>query len=273
MGQISCNKIQCPQLKCEIRKSIQNECCPVCTNECRSTIGSVIKSGETWREDNDCTVCRCTDGIKSCMSESCELVHCKNPKKTPEKCCPVCEMPAENVIKPKFLKYPPYCKSKVELIRSCKNLTCKYGIKLDGNRCPECSCAEKPIEKCEFACDYDDLAYVPLNDRLCKCTRSCHESSSSSSKVCEKKCEHGLELDNNGCKICKCKEPVVVDQTECFNQETGFKVSDGNMWFDGCRECSCIKGKQYCTLITCQKPNCAKPVYVKNQCCPSCSSN
>ena len=65
------------------------------------------------------------------------------------------------------IQYPPHCSTNL----LC-NLTCEYGYKLNGNRCPLCECNDKPIENCSFSCGYG-LAYMPLNDRLCKCTKHC----------------------------------------------------------------------------------------------------
>ncbi len=104
MGQILCNKIQCESLRCEVKKSVQNQCCPVCTGECRSTVGELIKSGETWTEDNDCTTCKCSNGFKICTSESCARLGCLNPVKKPGQCCPVCE-PLSNTSQYKLLAF------------------------------------------------------------------------------------------------------------------------------------------------------------------------
>jgi hypothetical protein len=163
---------------------------------------------------------------------------------------------------------------------------CRYGPKLDGNRCPTCLCSETPIERCNFTCDHEDMAFVPLNDRLCKCVRNCHGLT-----MCSKKCRYGFEKDSHGCDMCKChgkllkicysncffltfkfnlEKEATISQSQCLIQETGLTVQDGSMWFDGCRECLCSKGNQLCTLTTCQKVDCPKPMFVKNLCCPTC---
>jgi len=81
MGHISCNKINCPFLDCEIKKTKESECCKKCSGECRNFLGQVYKANETWNEDDDCTICTCINGKKSCISESCKPVLCKNPIK------------------------------------------------------------------------------------------------------------------------------------------------------------------------------------------------
>ena len=78
------------------------------------------------------------------------------------------------------------------------NLTCKYGLKLDGNRCPICKCSVYPIQKCPFRCD-SDLAFMPLADRLCKCVEKCQINK------CDLMCKYGFEKGEDGCNICQCK--------------------------------------------------------------------
>lgn len=53
-------------------------------------------------------------------------------------------------------------------------------------------------------------------------------------------------------------------------QSGSFSYSSGEIWFDGCRQCLCHKGEQYCALISCPTPKCSKPILLPNRCCPSC---
>lgn len=196
MGHIKCNKISCPVLDCEIKQSLTNECCPICTNECLGTDEKIYKSNETWKlDDDDCTQCKCVNGVKECLTESCPPLNCLNPIKIPGVCCQRC--PDQDLSVKRYLKYPPHCKAKTEI--KC-NTSCHNGFKLDGNRCPTCECSENPIQKCSFKCDFNDLIYLPLNDRLCEC--SAHECPTNE---CFTKCLNGYEKDSDGCDTCKCK--------------------------------------------------------------------
>ena len=212
MGHINCNKIQCPHLDCEV--TVESECCMTCTGECRTSSGKLIKPNESWKEDDDCTECKCVDGKKTCTAESCMPLTCKNPIKIPGICCKVCESDGRNYsfydfrpakssnliliflaisLPRRFLKYPPHCLSTVQNFKC--NLKCK-SYKLS-NRCPICECLEEKIEKCSFSCDAD-LAFMPLNDRLCECTKFCNNK-------CDLICPAGYEKDGDGCDLCKCK--------------------------------------------------------------------
>ena len=91
------------------------------------------------------------------------------------------------------LKYPPHCN--LSLLKC--NLTCKYGFELNGNRCPLCKCSENPIEKCPFHCD-NDLEFIPLADRLCKCVEKCPINK------CDLICKYGFKKKQDGCSLCEC---------------------------------------------------------------------
>lgn len=90
-GSIKCSKIQCEELDCEVKQSLVSECCPVCTGECRSSNGKLYKNNEAWKEDDDCVECRCVNGKKSCLAESCQPTLCKDPVKIDGVCCKVCQ--------------------------------------------------------------------------------------------------------------------------------------------------------------------------------------
>ena len=91
MGHIKCNKISCPVLDCEVKQSLTSECCPVCTGECLGSNDKIYKPNETWKEDDDdCIECKCVDGQKVCITESCNPSSCSNAVKTSGVCCPTC---------------------------------------------------------------------------------------------------------------------------------------------------------------------------------------
>ena len=177
------------------------------------------------------------------------------------------------------IQYPPHCSTNL----LC-NLTCEYGYKLNGNRCPLCECNDKPIENCSFSCGYG-LAYMPLNDRLCKCTKHCRFDCN------HLFCPNGYEKGMDGCDICKCKGKheeiensfinVAICKIHCleFPSQNTISCSDpddknqlvnGNQWYDGCRKCVCFNNRQYCSLISCNI-KCTKPIYRSDSCCPVCS--
>lgn len=53
--------------------------------------------------------------------------------------------------------------------------------------------------------------------------------------------------------------------------DTNVLREDGETWFDGCRQCSCISGKEMCSLIRCSPFSCSNPIINStSSCCPFC---
>lgn len=66
-----------------------------------------------------------------------------------------------------------------------------------------------------------------------------------------------------------------VNANYCQDAETGVTIADGKVWFDGCRQCLCQRGVQYCSLIACKMPSaCPSQLFTSikksNTCCPMC---
>ncbi len=79
---------------------------------------------ELWNDENDpCITCKCLNGKKSCLTESCEVAPCKNPVKIVGECCSSC--PTKN-----------------QCLQKCKNSTmCEGGLfKKDHYGCLTCEC-------------------------------------------------------------------------------------------------------------------------------------
>lgn len=84
------------------------------------------------------------------------------------------------------------------------------------------------------------------------------------------------------------KEEIAIEETDdskkqtyCQDAQTGETIADGKVWFDGCRQCMCQRGVQYCSLVACKKlpSTCAASVKSQipkiddeNTCCPTCIS-
>lgn len=67
LGYIKCSSIECPKLDCEVTRTLEGECCPVCTNQCfsMSLPEKVFEPMEKWYEyDDPCIQCKCLNGKK-----------------------------------------------------------------------------------------------------------------------------------------------------------------------------------------------------------------
>jgi len=84
-------QLSCPFLDCEVKEIKKSECCHVCTDSCRNPLGEIFKTNETWKENDDCIECKCVNGKKYCLTESCEPNLCSNPIKKEGICCKTCK--------------------------------------------------------------------------------------------------------------------------------------------------------------------------------------
>ena len=248
-GLIRCVQVECPPLgDCEVRRRPSADaCCPVCTGECLRSLtpppsassssshqyNYYYAANETWRDaHDDCIECRCVNGRKKCVAQGCSLlkaVNCSSGQRMVKRagqCCPTCmddddDEPIDRVGQDgdkttqvrsnNHIKYPPHCRAKLaKLSAECK-LRCKHSLQLDGHRCPVCKCADEPVGKCAFECEAD-MAYMPLNDKVCECVPRGTGGSGSSSNLCSSTieascglvCPNGLAKDANGCNVCRC---------------------------------------------------------------------
>ncbi len=72
-------------------------------------------------------------------------------------------------------------------------------------------------------------------------------------------------IDLNILNILKYFLESLLDKTHDCNNEKSDQI-----WSNGCHQCFCKDGHEYCSLISCKKLECSNPVHLKNSCCPSC---
>ena len=94
MGHIKCNKISCPILDCDLQEWFGLECCPICTGQCLGhSADKIYEPNEMWFEiSDDCIECKCINGKKDCITESCVSINCAQPIKKPGSCCKTCPL-------------------------------------------------------------------------------------------------------------------------------------------------------------------------------------
>uniref|UniRef100_A0A0A9Z851 Cysteine-rich motor neuron 1 protein n=2 Tax=Lygus hesperus TaxID=30085 RepID=A0A0A9Z851_LYGHE len=245
-GMVHC-ATNCPPLPdgCVSTTIPKGHCCPICINPSDPvdspdmkprgcmTDRGVVYEDGATWEEDDCTYCACKDGYKSCQAGMCQ----QNENS--------CKLPCEPVFS-KDGSGNMLCKcfdSSCPPMTSCSR-KCKHGYKTDKNGCTVC--------KCDYCRPVDN---------------------------CKKKCPHGLQTNDKGCPICKCKQSPAINEsidkptsTSCITEE-GIPRDDGEVWFDGCRQCYCYGGKEMCALVSCPKLTCSDPIASKNSCCPICPGN
>ncbi|XP_075213645.1 reduction in Cnn dots 2 [Lycorma delicatula] len=285
----------CPPIPddCSKTKLPEGKCCAICLERpephqkgCISGTGEIVKNGDSWQED-DCTFCVCQNGEKKCRASMCEA--CANPRYVPHECCPVCD-------KSSVVTLPPHCLS----LSNC-SLRCVHGFVRDSGGCFTCQCQQNV---CELECP-QGYAEDKNGNKLCECAKTtlcppmtnckkncphgfrlnksgCPQCKCDSCKPlvgCSKKCPHGLMTNQNNCPICKC---LPFGSSETSN--TSFNVQkekvcssdgivvrdDGEVWFDGCRQCYCMAGLEMCSPLLCPSTNCPSQLLNTSGCCPVC---
>ncbi|XP_052084763.1 antistasin-like isoform X2 [Mytilus californianus] len=91
-------------------------------------------------------------------------------------------------------------------------------------------CSNKPL--CMMLCKYGN--HVDQDGcAICKCKQPPH----CLNVMCAMYCEHGFRVGADGCQTCKCKQPPHCQPVRCkMFCDHGFKVGA-----DGCEICQCNK--------------------------------
>lgn len=296
-GLVDCQMIQCPTYKhCGYMYKPENECCPKCGG-CLNDRFHVQYMNSTWIESNGCMRCYCENGRSRCVAEGCIAPPCENPRQIANVCCPVCDVINDS--------YEDDYSQENQLIPSHQcpsldycHLVCEHGLRKDEDGCFQCACSTMSCPSPLCSLKFDELSkqyclcLPPLNSN-CKpfqCEKHCPYNYSIDSKtgcpqcacnpcpqlICTKNCTYGLKRNEVGCPICVCQSNLTLNNDLILHtwnrqcQSNSFSYSNGEIWFDGCRQCFCHKGEQLCALISCPIPKCSQPIFLPNRCCPSC---
>ncbi|XP_049857178.1 cysteine-rich motor neuron 1 protein-like [Schistocerca gregaria] len=317
-----CDLENCTQPTCDGREAqllhkaagLPGDCCDVF--ECPATESTNYqcswnnewkKNGTVWSKD-DCTVCRCEDGIVVCTEkEVCPEIPASCPEKhTPKgKCCPVC------------LTDTPGC------VVHSKSMVMKDGEKWQEDPCTTCICTVGKKECWSFMCEIKCSNPKHVENECCPVCEEgehAHKVSQCPTLNCSQYCPNGLERDNTGCPICQCKQVKEVEtdttplqpedntegkdegeehdyEEEDVDEEQGMEdddelypveelsenmcktlsghiFEDGMTWPDGCHQCYCHAGLEMCNVIKCPAIKCDKPIFnPPEDCCPHCQDN
>jgi len=253
----------------------------------------------TWIESNGCMQCWCENGQSRCLAVGCIAPPCENPRQIENVCCPVCDdeehySQETNSMSQSISKTLVY---KCPKLDNCL-LTCEHGLTKDEHGCLQCACSSMscPAPLCTLKFEKLSKQYclcLPPSGTNCRelyCDKHCPYNysidettgcpycacNSCPQLICTKNCTYGLKRNDIGCQICVCEShlnsnpDLVVQSWPRRCQSGSFSYSNGEIWFDGCRQCLCHKGEQLCGLISCPTPECSQPILLPNRCCPSC---
>lgn len=149
--QVQCHRPKCAKLECDDQIQVEGECCPKCPEKlCETPDGRRFKDGVEWHMD-DCTFCHCAKGKVECSVEDCQVPRCKNPRKVPGRCCPICLDTSCNAANGTSITAEAVWKE-----GSCIHCYCSGGEKkCDQERCPYINCTARhtPAGRCCQQCD------------------------------------------------------------------------------------------------------------------------
>ncbi|CAF3587838.1 unnamed protein product [Adineta steineri] len=306
-GLVDCTMVQCPTYThCGYMYKPENECCPKCGG-CLNDRLHVQHMNSTWIESNGCMRCWCEEGRSRCIADGCIAPPCENPRQIENVCCPVCDDFEDQNRKihntdSRLSSQSPLTTNKCPLLEKCL-LECEHGLAKDEQGCLLCACSTMscPSPLCTLKFDRSLKQFcscISPNDLNCgqlNCDKHCPynylinkitgcltcECNPCPTLTCTKNCTYGLRRNEVGCPICVCESNIIIHNDtlntdlltrsrfrQCYSGQ--FSYSNGEIWFDGCRQCLCHKGEPLCALISCPTPTCSHPIILPNRCCPSC---
>ncbi|XP_067675152.1 uncharacterized protein [Haliotis asinina] len=269
-GQVTCDRVPCPQLRCSDPQTVPGACCPVCSR-CEY-FSKFYEDGQTFVSPRDpCESCLCKDGQVACRSikPDCPTVQCTHPGSVRNQCCRQCDncLYLRRMFRNGQKFTPPGGDQ-------CQTCVCRDGsVTCDKLECPELNCLNPytptghccPI--CQMSCEYGGQEYREgqtfpnPRDECSVCT--CRDSRVD----CEKRkcpssmCLNPATLPGDCCPSC---EFCLYDR-RIFRNHQHF-INPSNL----CEECVCNSGSVMCTMIDCPKLPCDNPMPMVGQCCFVC---
>ncbi|XP_046401344.1 extracellular matrix organizing protein FRAS1-like isoform X2 [Ischnura elegans] len=263
-GRKKCVAHMC-QTSCLSPRHVPGECCPVCDGtsvvtlpqHCPSLTHCSLKCPQGLFKDKDgCFQCLCQTAVSE---GECPLVceHGLARDATGHTLCQCAQSPC------------------APLLNCDKN--CSHGLHANKHGCPVCKC-----HKCRRM--VFDSASPPTQYDLGSLIKS---STHGVLLLCPGPCTHGHASDERGCPTCWCNEvsseeevesgggvmtPVFAEEATkgalpCMSSDGTTKAAD-EVWWSGCRRCTCVHGVESCSKAACTPCNrSAGPLLI--HCCPS----
>uniref|UniRef100_A0A2K6M692 Kielin cysteine rich BMP regulator n=1 Tax=Rhinopithecus bieti TaxID=61621 RepID=A0A2K6M692_RHIBE len=282
-GQVSCVRLRCPPLPCQLQVTEPGSCCP----RCRGCLahGEEHPEGSSWvPPDSACSSCVCHEGVVTCARIQC-ISSCAQPHQGPHDCCPRCS--------------------------DCEHEGRKYepgeSFQPGADPCEVCICQLQPEGPPSLRChrrQCPSLVGCPPSQLLPPGPQHCCPTCAQALSNCSEGLLGSELAPPDPCYTCQCQDLtwLCIHQTcpelscplserhtppgsccpmcqECVLEAEGRRVADGESWRDpsnACIACTCHRGRVECHLEECQALSCPHgwaKVPQANSCCERCQGD
>ncbi|XP_033101456.1 kielin/chordin-like protein [Anneissia japonica] len=262
-GEVQCQRIPCPPVRCTHPIKRPNVCCKSCEG-CEFE-GRFYRNLERIPRDDICEECTCSQGSVDCRRQHCKPPDCQYPRMDSSDCCADCRNGCT-------YNSSNYDNGEKVMEDRCQTCMCMEGELMCNNvtcEIPTCTNPTLPADACCPVCEeceYNGITYengrvIPTNNYCedCRCISglvTCYPVECPTLL-----CSHPGRVTNQCCSVCG---PCEYQRRNIENRR---RFQDPQ---DPCLICICEDGSVTCQRTTCEPVDCPNSLIPDGECCPVC---